>query len=168
MSNKSDNNSPPAVPSYGESRLAMGHTPETAAKEKAKFLGCAIASIAAVLIMIIALVWNSGQDSEPSRRPAVAAPRTVAQKLAIIDYKSNPGSEAEYDLLLGDLAVKCGEAKIDVSDTAVRGTQVMKEHRNVSITALEFLRAMDGAIPAHAENINCTEIAAALITLTGQ
>ncbi len=134
-------------------------------KNQTQFLGYGMGHwIAAGIIAIVALyLFADGNDSPPQ---SVTRQLSVAEKLVLID--GNPGRERDYDLLLGDLAVKCGEAKIDVSDTAVRGTQVMKDRRNVSMTVLEFLQAMDGAIPANAESTDCTGIAAALITLTGQ
>jgi hypothetical protein len=136
-----------------------------AKKNQTQFLGYGMGHwIAAGIIAVVALYWFAGGNDSPPQ--SATRQLSVAEKLVLID--GNTGREREYDLLLGDLAVKCGEAKIDVSDTAVRGTQVMKEHRNVSMSALEFLQAMDGAIPTNAENINCTEIAAALIALTGQ
>lgn len=135
--------------------------PEKAKGKKVEILGYGAGHwISAAIIGVVFLFWFSGRDDAPSSR------LSVAEKLALID--DNPGQKSEYNLLLDALMPKCGETRIGVSDTAVRGTQVMKEHRAVSMSTLEFLRAMDGAIPDGAEGINCTEIAAALITLTGQ
>ncbi len=92
---------------------------------------------------------------------------TVAEKLAVID--GNQGREAEYTQRLTTLTRKCGEPQMSVSDIAVRGTQVMQEKRGVSMSSLEFLDAMDDAIPDEATGaVNCTEIAAVLVAITGQ
>ena len=127
--------------------------------------GTGQAIFAWVLIGALAFWYFSGDSDSPSTRTSTTANLTVAQKLALID--SNQGHEAEYDRLLDSLVTKCGEERIGVSDTAVRGTQVMKDKRNVTMSALEFLIAMDGAIPPEAAPTNCNEIAAAFITLTG-
>lgn len=136
---------------------------QTSSEKKSKGYGIGEWVFAAVL-GIGFLVWFTNRDSSPSRQPEVSEQLTVAEKLVIID--SNSGREHEYNRLLDSLVPKCGESRIGVSDTAVRGTEVMKEQRNISMSALEFLAAMDGAIPSGVEGMKCTEIAAALITLT--
>lgn len=141
--------------------------PRQEKQKKVEFLGYGLGQwITAAVIGVVILVWFAGRQPDPPHERTSTSQLSVAEKLALIDR--NTGRESDYNRLLNSLMSKCGEARIDVSDTAVRGTQVMKQKRNVTMSALEFLAAMDGAIPEGAENINCSEIAAALITLTGQ
>jgi len=120
-----------------------------------------------VLLVIIFIAFGSINSNSPgtnSSSPKATSNYSVAEKLAIID--GNAGREGEYNRLLSGLMVKFGDTRIGVSDTAVRGTQVMKEHKNVQLSALEFLAAMDKSIPVGMKGINCAEIAAAFIALT--
>jgi hypothetical protein len=131
---------------------------------KQKFGTCGAMAPLLIIYVLWIYAFVMPVDDTPDKKEL---PRqyTVAEKLAIID--SNPGREAEYDRLLNGLKIKCGETKIGVSDTAVRGTQVMKDKRGVSMSALEFLVALDGSIPNGSPIMNCTEIAAVLIAITG-
>jgi len=120
-----------------------------------------------VLLVIIVITIgniNSNSSNTPSSNTKPTSSYTVAEKLAIID--SNVGREREYDRLLDKLEDKCRDSRMGVSDTAVRGTQVMQEHKNVRLSALEFLTAMDKSIPDGSDLFDCKEVSAMFIAIT--
>ena len=116
-------------------------------------------------VFIYSLFSTEDTTNRPAAQSASALPVSVAQKLAAID--NNGSRVSEYDALLDSLTGKCQESRIGVSDVAVRGTQVMMEEKNISISAMELLQAMDKSIPNDSTlNLKCAEIAASLIVMT--
>lgn len=91
-------------------------------------------------------------------------------KLAAIDQGSTVVSRSrirDYGRPLNRLDQKCKEPRERIADYAVKGVELLKEKKNVRMSILRFLQAMDESIPKGSESLDlsCAEITALLVTM---
>lgn len=110
------------------------------------------------LILVVSFTFTACQSEEAKPEPS------LAEKLAVIDGESRSAAP-QYDRLLSSLDQKCEEGQVDISDQAVRGTQIIHEQAGKSVKAREMLQAMDESIPSGMAGMRCVEVAAAVVTL---
>ena len=114
---------------------------------------------------------NRTQEQKSQFVANPAAPSTTEGKLAAIDLHSYDVPShvvTQYATVLGRLQAKCSEPKTRIGDFAVVGVKSLKK-KNVNMTILQFLQNMDGSIPDEMpdDTMKCAEIAAVLVTLSG-
>ena len=145
------------------------------AKQHGCGTGCLFLLAALVVLVVIASLMDSGTSYTPptsgSQTTSVTSSSPTEAKLVAIDQGVPvvPTSEVRYyGTLLDKLNSKCPENRTFIGDIAVRGTQLLKSDKGVTLSVKKFLEAMDGAIPPEAANVvKCTEISAALVVMIG-
>ena len=121
------------------------------------------------LIFPLLVLFVLNPTSAEAQKVRVTSTSPPEAKLAAIDTQSPTVSQAlvnVYATLLDRLDQKCPEDRSFIGDIAVKGVQLLESEKDVKMTLLQFLAAMDKSIPAEAAGqVRCTEIAAALVTM---
>jgi hypothetical protein len=116
--------------------------------------------------VLVAMAFGCGGD-DPDRLTVTGASPAEAKLAAIDAHGTTVQREAVrvYGELLDDLDRKCKEDRTRIGNIAVKCVELLAR-KNVRMTHLKFLQAMNDSMPAGSESLglSCAEIGAMLVT----
>jgi hypothetical protein len=110
---------------------------------------------------------EEADEAAEDEAPPVADDQERAYLLAAIDTGDRDPDEATvapYRSALDAAVEVCDQDDTEVADIAVRATQLAAENGQPT-TIMEMLEAIGGAVPPEAAPMDCTEVAAGILTL---
>lgn len=129
------------------------------------------------LMLVAGGACSSDSGSSSSGRATSSTPNqtlaesSIGYKIAVIDG-GNPSGESDPQVILlnglvRELARRCSDADAErVADYAVTGRRLLRENYGIEATVWGVLNGIDAGT-AGQTGMNCADIAAAFVTITG-